>query len=869
MQKTTSHTVLTLTAGLLTIHLVILAAGLGGAAMIDTLRAYVAAEGHYAKAQKDAAFALQSYAFSGDPAAFARFNELLSVPLGAARAREAMEREEVSAHEAYEGLIDGRNHRNDVPAMVWLFRLFGDTALFRPALENWREADQQVNELDFLGRELHWKLSELGLSPQERRELLDRLDRINLRLTASVNRFSEQMRLLAARTMDLILFGLIGLGSLLALAGGVLALRAYRRLREAERRIRHREERFRDVVELAADWVWETDADLRFTYFSDRLRQVTGLPRTTFLGKTRWEVAAATDPAVLQNKADMEAHRPFKGFEYNVMGRNGQLRIFSISGKPLYDDKGNFLGYRGTGTDVTAERSARREAEQKHHLLETTMEHMSQGISVVDPELRVLAFNHRFLELLDFPADRFQPGDPFEKFIRFNAERGEYGDVDVEEAVTKRIDVARRFEPHCFERERPDGTVIEVRGLPLPEGGMVTTYTDMTAYRRADAALRASERRVREVIDRSLDAFVSVDSRLRIIDWNPAAEQVFGWSREEAIGRDLPDLLVPQRHRRIYRAAIRGYLRRKRPNYFEQRMEVTALHRNGSEFPIELTASAQQLDSEVAFNAFVRDITARRQMESQLREAKEIAEAASRTKTEFLANMSHELRTPLNAIIGFSEMMANKTLGPISERYAEYARDINESGAHLLSVINDILDVTRVEAGRITLQRERLDLHALTESCFKLLAPKARLAEVRLVNDIPPDAPALLADGQRMRQILLNLVGNAIKFSRPDTAVRVNAAVDAQGYRLQVIDQGVGIPEAHLERVFEPFTQADDGLGRSHDGAGLGLALVQRFVALHGGSVRLANRDGGGVTAATLFPADCICREVPASAAGA
>ena len=450
------------------------------------------------------------------------------------------------------------------------------------------------------------------------------------------------------------------------------------------------------------------------------------LGKESLLGKTRADlVQKASDESWHRHLDDLAARRPFRGFEYALRLRSGERRHFRLSGKPVFDTEGRFNGYRGTGSDVTDEVEARRAIADNSALLQTVFENMTQGISVAGPDLKMVAFNERFLELLDFPKERFGIGTPFEDFIRYNAERGDYGDVDVEAYVAGVVAAARRFEPHVVERVRPNGTVLEIRGQPLPGGGFVTTYTDITQLRQATRELQA---------------------------------------------------------------------------------------------------------------------------------AKVAAETANHAKSAFLANMSHELRTPLNAVIGFADLMAEEKFGPLGERYATYARDIRQSGQHLLAVINDILDITRVEAGRIELSIAPVAPGSVVDGCFRMMRQRAVEADVTLQNEVPADAPPLHADVQRLRQIILNLIGNAIKFSAAGDTVEVRYVDAGTRHGLSVTDHGIGIPANQIDEAFQPFAQLHAGFDRKYEGAGLGLPLVRRFMELHGGSVTIDSDVDTGTTATILFP---------------
>ncbi|HEX3499478.1 MAG TPA: ATP-binding protein [Stellaceae bacterium] len=260
------------------------------------------------------------------------------------------------------------------------------------------------------------------------------------------------------------------------------------------------------------------------------------------------------------------------------------------------------------------------------------------------------------------------------------------------------------------------------------------------------------------------------------------------------------------------------------------------------------------------------DVTSAKLAEEVMRAAKESAEAASRAKSEFLANMSHELRTPLNAVIGFAELIARQIAGPIGNtRYLDYAADIAKSGSHLLQLINDILDLAKLDAGQVVLSEESIDLHNLVAGAIRMLAPRVEQGGIATKIELSPDIRHVRGDARRMRQILLNLLGNALKFTPPGGRIVVTGERDATGgLRLAVKDTGIGIAKAHIAKVLEPFWQVDSGLNRRQDGTGLGLPLTKHLIEAHGGSLHLSSEPGAGTIATVSLPAARIIEDFDA-----
>jgi two-component system sensor histidine kinase/response regulator len=373
------------------------------------------------------------------------------------------------------------------------------------------------------------------------------------------------------------------------------------------------------------------------------------------------------------------------------------------------------------------------------------------------------------------------------------------------------------------------------------------------ADRRSSAQaleLETSGRRYRQILESALDAFVEMDASGRITDWNAQAETTFGWQRSEAMGQLLSERIIPQRYRDAHAQGLRHFFASGEGAILNKRIEITALHRGEREFPVELTISATSEGGTHRFSAFARDITRRKRSEQEILGAKEAAEQSNRAKSEFLANMSHEIRTPMNGILGMTELILDTDLTFEQRQHLGLVRISAES---LLLIINDVLDFSKIEAGKMELELIPFDLRECLGETMMALSFRAHQKGLELVCEVQPEvSEALLGDPGRIRQILINLVGNAIKFTDHG---EIFVGVDEQSpgsatttLHFAVKDTGVGIPVEQQEKIFEAFSQADGSMTRKYGGTGLGLTISVRLVEMMGGRVWLESEPGRGST---------------------
>ena len=466
--------------------------------------------------------------------------------------------------------------------------------------------------------------------------------------------------------------------------------------------------------------------------------------------------------------------------------------------------------------------------------------------------------------ILGLDEERLPAGGDWYEHLVHPEDRGEL--------LSKFLDAFETHEPvTCVTRfQTGDGCYRYIKTYAYAEadafgeiGALVGLAEDVHEEVEAELAVKASEAKYRLLTEQASDVVAYYDAQSRIIFISPAIERILGRTPEEFQGKPIAENLIhPDDFSRARNAFVQCAAMGEQVQ-FDYRFK----HRDGHYVWLESTMRRAP-DSEGGSTAEIigvtRDIGERKRHEMELLDARERAETANRTKSRFLANMSHELRTPLNAIIGFSDILRMEMFGALGhERYSEYAQLINESGALLLDLISDILDMSKIEAGKYELNPETLDVRALIDSCVRLVRGKAEENGAQIAHSIAcGDDCQIVADERALKQILLNLLSNAVKFTPVGGRISVEADEFGDEVRLTVSDTGRGIPPDHIARLGQPFEQVTTDAALAKQGTGLGLALVRSLAELHGGRMAIESEPGAGTRVTVTLPKIPYC-EVP------
>ena len=633
-------------------------------------------------------------------------------------------------------------------------------------------------------------------------------------------------------------------------------------LKEIEEALRKSEASLANAQRIAGLGHWDLDLGTGELVWSPEVFRILQIAEEDFDGTSQayYDRLHPSDRDFVRRH--MEAAR-YEGKPYDIDHRivlpNGELRYLHEQAEVIFDEAGKPVRISGTTHDITD----RKRAEQAMWRSEARLANAQRIAQLGNWDWNIETDEVWWSDEV-YRVFGIEPGGVVEGYDGFLA--AVHGDdrARFEEIVGGGL---RNRTPFALDHRilRPSGEVRYVHqqaevvydddGTPIRMAGVVH---DVSERKRTEEDLRKSEARFAGILDIAPEAIISIDSAGRIQMFNQGAEAIFGYASDEVLEQNL-DILLPVELRTRHVALVEAFNRAPEASrLMSRRAEIVGLRKDGSQFPAEASISKLDLGGEMLFTVLLRDITERKEVERAVLRGREEAEVANRAKSEFLANMSHELRTPLNAIIGFAEIIMDEVLGPVgNEKYRDYAKDINDSGQHLLEIINDILDLSKIETGQVALREEEIDVPEVVHGCLKLIGERAKSAGVDLIADFDTETyPVLLADRRMLKQILVNLLSNAVKFTPPGGRVTVSAHCDpAAGYTLTIADTGIGIAPDDIPKALARFAQVDARLDRRFEGTGLGLPLSKALVELHGGSLELESEVCVGTTVTIRFPA--------------
>jgi PAS domain S-box-containing protein len=487
----------------------------------------------------------------------------------------------------------------------------------------------------------------------------------------------------------------------------------------------------------------------------------------------------------------------------------------------------------------------------------------------VDTQGRINAWNHRFVDLMQIPVELLKTHPTLQELIDHQQLHGRFGqkmewiDHSGQRVVSPCVASDNHLITYDFQHTRDDGTVIEVQSHIAGDGSLVRTYTDVTARAKTQRSLSESESRFRTMADGAPALIWLSDTEGTAIWFNQRWLSYTGNPMAAELTRSWRDRILPEDYDGAL-ATFNAAVRAQRGYDIEFRIHRT----DGSPAWIADNGIPRQGDDGVfaGYTCYGWDITERRAAAQALIAAKDEAERANRAKSEFLSRMSHELRTPMNAILGFGQLLETDPRDPLSPQQHERVRQLLRGGRHLLSLINEVLDLARIEAGTLQIELQPVHLRSVVDDCLRLVQPVAQERRIRLA-DMPADDPgAVQADATRLRQVLLNLLSNAIKYNAQGGQVAVSWQRQGEQLRIEVRDDGPGIDAMQQLRLFQAFERLDADRS-AIEGAGIGLALSKWLVDLMHGEIGVDSRPGHGSTFwLSLACSDALPALPPASA---
>jgi len=600
------------------------------------------------------------------------------------------------------------------------------------------------------------------------------------------------------------------------------------------------EARFKDITEAVADYIWETDSSLRFTYFSEGYEQFTGIPMSEVIGKTReefWnERVDLSNPVNAASLATMQAawkeKQPYSEVPVVWDHPDGRQRHLKINALSVFGSAGEFEGYRGAIRDETSEVMSRTQAEVARQQFADAIEQLPIGVTIWDTDQKLTLWNNAIFKIYPKVAHVFTKGASLSDVLRASSSVG--GKVTMGPGEED-----YQLEDQSADGVLPDGHVytaegrhIIIRRSRLPNGYIISLHFDESERIEAARAAAAGEQMIQRLLSSTREGYWHIDNEGVTLDLNEAMCLILDRPREDVLGKSIFEF-VDEDNRKIFDEQIE--LRQKGTT---GPYEIELQRPDGTNIACVNNATPVYDENNIKTGSIGlwTDISPIRQTLHELEEAKTEAEVANLAKSEFLSAMSHELRTPMNAILGFSQLMQLNPKEPLTENQSEYVKNILDAGEHLLGLINQVLELSKIETGSLLLEPEYLTLSEVVQECERLLQPMAQNKNVSLTASAN-SGECVYADRARLKQVVLNLMTNGIKYNVDGGTLRVETEKPEKDVvRISVADTGNGILAKYHGTLFEPFNRA--GLEQSGiEGTGIGLSISKDLVEAMGGQI--------------------------------
>jgi len=634
--------------------------------------------------------------------------------------------------------------------------------------------------------------------------------------------------------------------------GGVITYTDITERKRQEALIQRSRDQLTQILNLSSAACTIIGLDGCIEFANHRSIAMTGYPVEELIGMNGSAFYADKTEAAEVTK-DLRENGSIHEKEIHLKRHDGSvIEVLLTIARAEFEDGAKFISW---GYDISQLRSlgrelndARQELQRQFDIVQLVLDNIDQGVVLRDKDLNFRLFNDKFLDLFGLPKDRFKTGSNYREAIRYFVERGDYEESDVERIIEERVRSTLELDAERLARSRElsrnaSGRVLEERANPIRDDSYVITYTDISERKEAQEEIE----RGHQLLDQIFEA---TPIPLAVIRWedgrylkvNPAATELFGLSQEEMLNTNATELYEDPSERERYLAELE---RQGSARSIEVRLRDVAA---GEVRDCLLSSFAVTYGAEQASVAAAVDITDRKRMETALVEAREAAEAAAQAKTEFLATMSHEIRTPMNGVMTMAQLLDETRL---SSDQREMTTTIRQSAEALVTIINDILDFSKIEAGKLAIETVTFDPIDQIESVADLIAPRAEAASLLLLVNVEDTIPrALRGDPTRLRQILLNLAGNAVKFTEMGSITLRVAVVENAGarqrLRFSIEDTGIGMDEEQVANLFQAFVQAESSTARRFGGTGLGLAISKQLVELMGGEIGVTSTAGEG-----------------------